>query len=584
MNKDAKDTIYVDVEDEITGIIDKVKSSKHDIVALVLPKRASVFQSVVNMRLLKRKADDAKKRVVLVTSDDGVLPLAGLAHVHVAKTLQSEPFVPPAPVMSENPIKIKEASITHDDLEEVTGEVDKAKPIGVLAGLSPIPIPSQAKTDDDTIQFDNDKDDEEDSDDKSSKKDKKSKKDKEGKDSKIKVPNFEKFRLVLILGALGIIVLVVLWFIGFKVLPTANVIIETKTSTVNSNLSLTLSSTTSSVDPTNMVVPAKVATQKATAASPQVTTTGTKLVGSPATGNIIVTNSFSNCPNSCDTTGNVTIPSGTVFTDASGNYAYTSTSSEILQSLTSKGASSHSVSIPVSASQVGSSYDINPTSFTSTDPDIEGFPMASQAQFTGGSSTSEQVVSQADITNAEGQITAPNTSSAEQQLEQQLEQQGLRPVIASYSSGSATYTPSAAVGTQADQITVTETITETMYGVLNSDLTTLIDNNVNQQINPANQSILDSGVSGASFSFSSAGASSVQVNMTATSTIGPKLDVSSLPSKLAGMKSGDIENMINSDPGVTNVKVKYSPFWVTATPHNAKKIKITIENSNGATP
>jgi hypothetical protein len=38
-----RDTIYVDIDDEITGIIDKVRGSNAKIVALVLPKRAAVF-------------------------------------------------------------------------------------------------------------------------------------------------------------------------------------------------------------------------------------------------------------------------------------------------------------------------------------------------------------------------------------------------------------------------------------------------------------------------------------------------------------------------------------------------------------
>ncbi|MBC7581656.1 hypothetical protein H7097_02175, partial [Aeromicrobium sp.] len=51
-----KETVYVDIDDEITAIIEKVRSSQQKIVALVLPKRASVLQSIVNMKLLKRTA------------------------------------------------------------------------------------------------------------------------------------------------------------------------------------------------------------------------------------------------------------------------------------------------------------------------------------------------------------------------------------------------------------------------------------------------------------------------------------------------------------------------------------------------
>jgi hypothetical protein len=64
-----KDTIYIDVDDEITTVIDKVLSSKSKIVALVLPKRAAVFQSIVNMKLLKLKTDNAGKNLVLITTE-----------------------------------------------------------------------------------------------------------------------------------------------------------------------------------------------------------------------------------------------------------------------------------------------------------------------------------------------------------------------------------------------------------------------------------------------------------------------------------------------------------------------------------
>jgi hypothetical protein len=51
-----KDVIYIDVEDDITAIIGKVKGAKEKIVALVPPKRIGVLQSAVNLRLIARAA------------------------------------------------------------------------------------------------------------------------------------------------------------------------------------------------------------------------------------------------------------------------------------------------------------------------------------------------------------------------------------------------------------------------------------------------------------------------------------------------------------------------------------------------
>src|SRR5688572_3825161 len=95
-DKSTKDTIYIDIDDEITSIIDKVVSSKHKIVALVLPRRSTVLQSLVNMKLLKRSGDSSGKHLVLVTSEPGLLPLAGSVGLYVAKTPTSKPEIPEA--------------------------------------------------------------------------------------------------------------------------------------------------------------------------------------------------------------------------------------------------------------------------------------------------------------------------------------------------------------------------------------------------------------------------------------------------------------------------------------------------------
>src|ERR1700749_4383407 len=90
----GKETLYVDVDDEITAIIDKVGSAKGKVVALVLPKRCPVLQSVVNMKLLKRTADKAGKNLVLVTSEAGLMPLAGSVGLYVASSPSSKPSIP----------------------------------------------------------------------------------------------------------------------------------------------------------------------------------------------------------------------------------------------------------------------------------------------------------------------------------------------------------------------------------------------------------------------------------------------------------------------------------------------------------
>ena len=86
-----KDVIYIDVEDDITSIIGKVKASKESIVAIVPPKRTGVLQSAVNLRLLARAASNSDKKLVLVTSNQALTHLAANARMLIAKSLQSKP-------------------------------------------------------------------------------------------------------------------------------------------------------------------------------------------------------------------------------------------------------------------------------------------------------------------------------------------------------------------------------------------------------------------------------------------------------------------------------------------------------------
>jgi hypothetical protein len=149
MATNQKDTIYIDIDDEITAVIDKVTASKERIVALVLPKRATVFQSIVNMKLLKRSAEDAKKHIVLITSESGLLPLAGAVGLYVASSLQSRPVIPAAPDGMASPIG------SNDPVEDESDfEPDDAAntPVGQLAGVAAFGAADEVES----IELDND--------------------------------------------------------------------------------------------------------------------------------------------------------------------------------------------------------------------------------------------------------------------------------------------------------------------------------------------------------------------------------------------------------------------------------------------
>jgi hypothetical protein len=566
-----KDTIYVDVDDEITGVIDKLKNSDKKVVALILPKRASVFQSIVNMKLLKRAADGSKKNMVLITSEAALLPLAGVAGVHVAKNLTSKPSIPIIPTgLQEDESAITDAGETIDDKEP-----DLNAPVGELAAAS------GAKPSSDGVETVN-LDDGPVSDNEltpagpknfgpptaaaaaAAKKDKKNK--------KLKIPNFQRFRLVLILLGLLIVLLIIGFLFANANLPKATITVKTNSTKVDTNLNLNLSTGVTTLDAPNSTMPAKlVSQQKAYTAS--VVTTGQKNNGNIATGSVVMTEqTCGNIPDGAPSD----VPSGTglssnglTFITQQDTQFSPNPSGHNGKCLTFSAASN----TPISAQNGGASYNGASTFSVAGRPDIS---VQVAASVSGGTDNIVQSVNQNDINNAKAKISTSDPT-VEQSLINSLNQAGYDFAIkASYSPGTPSVTPSQPVGSIANNVTVTETITYTIFGVHRADLQVLMDNNINSQIDASKQSILDDGINSATYSVNTATSETAQIAVSGVAIAGPHLDTASIKKISAGQKPTDIQSQLKTNPNVTGVTVKLSPFWVSSVPKNNTRITVII--------
>jgi hypothetical protein len=563
MATDNKDTIYVDIDDEITTIIDKLRGSNGKIVALVLPKRAAVFQSIVNMKLLKRSADDAKKHLVLITSEAGLLPLAGMAGVHVAKTLNSKPEIPLAPTSDD-----AEESVDETPEEVPVAETAAEQPIGALAGIPA--TPAADGEDMETLELDDDELPEDVATAVAPKSFEPPKKDK-----KLAVPNFDRFRTLLLIGGLALILLIVGLIFALKVLPKATITVKTNGQSLNVQQDLKLSTTAKELDLSDNTLPAKLASQQKTFTQ-QVTATGQQNNGNKAAGSATI--SLTNC--SHDT---VTIPAGTGLSGS--GQTYITQSSVTLNSVKvgsncnpSSLASFWSGSVNVVAARAGAGYNIpSGTSMSvASGSDYSSSDLkATSGSISGGTDDIVTVVSQADINKAKAQINASD-GAVKQKLQEDLKSDDYYPITSTFSSGTPATTTSANVGDKASNVSVTEVITYTMFGVREQDLKTVVDNAVKDQIDTSKQSILSEGLDKATFAVNSSSATAAQLSMQTTAVAGPDIDINGIKQAAKGKKPGDIKAQLNGNPGITSVDVKLSPFWVGSVPKKTSKITVVI--------
>ena len=569
----SKATIYVDVDDEITNVIDKVLDSSAKVIALVLPKRASVFQSTVNMKLLKRKSEEANKKVVLVTNEANLLPLAGGVGLFVAKTLNSKPEIPIAPVFNESIIEADEDEpLVIDQNDTPSKDLDlkdsKTKTLAELAsGDAPSSVKTKLDKDLDTIDLDNTElSNQESPEDSVTPKPKKAKKDKKDKKEKIKIPNFKKFKIIIVLVVL-IFLIGIVGYVALAVLPSATIDINTNSSNVNANVSFTVDPSTSSINLASNTIPAKqVKTTKTYSAT--VNATGQQNNGTKASGSVI----FNVCEVQPPFTNPSSIPAGTGITQNNLTYVTDSTATFSYNTTNSQCVLYSSGNINITAQQGGSSYNTqnNNTSFS-----VPGYSGVSATGGTsGGTDNMVTIVSQNDITNAQNKITT-NNNSVKSSLSSQLYQDGYYPITMTFNSSQPTVTENNQVGSQNSSVTVTESITYTMYGVFKKDLNTLLSNNVSSQVGNS-ESILSTGLNNASFSYTNGNTNPTQITVQSTAIVGPNINVGLIKSQVEGKKIAQIKNIVESNSNVTSVKVSLSPFYVSTAPNNPSKIHVHI--------
>ncbi len=569
----GKETIYIDVDDEITTIIDKVQTAKGKVVALVLPKRSPVLQSIVNMKLLKRTAESADKNLVLVTAEHGLMPLAGAVGIHVASTPNSKPSIPNAPKLPgdgpetiDEPLHIVDGSGDADAVDfDRSAAADKS--IGELDAVS-----AAGSDADDDLDGPISLDDEETDDTaatpaepaEAAPRGKKPKKNK-----KLKVPNFDSFRKRLFLAFLAIILLAAGWVYAVKLAPKATIKIRTDSSTITSNIDLTLSTAAKTLDTANDVVPATAQSVQKTS-SQQVPATGQQNNGNKAAG----TAQFSETK--CSGSGNPqAIAVGTSISTSGGNvYVVQDTASFTVSGVNYPCVTFTTNNVNITALNGGSNYNTS----GSVNFSVTGRSgVTGTGSATGGTDAIIKIVTQNDINNATSKITAADTSTVKSQLESDLQSKGLVPVSTTFLAGTPTVTPSATAGTQADTVTVKATTTYTMLGVSKTDLQKLVDADVTSQLDKGKQVILNDGVSNAQFTEPlSATATTANVSMTTKSLAGPQINIAKLKAQLVGKKSGDVLSFIKQTPGVTGVTVHFSPFWVDSVPKNLSKTTIQI--------
>lgn len=544
-----KDIIYIDVEDDITAIIGKVKQSREKIVALVPPKRIGVLQSAVNLRLLNRTATQNGKHLVLISGNAALTALAAAAKIPVAKNLQSKPEIGAAPaedkdvdedIIDGSQLPVGELARTADrglSFSSVSPAVDEAvRENAAEEAKTSSPVrPHTART----------------------------------RAAGVKVPNFDRFRKKLMLiGAGGVLLVTFLvWAIFFA--PRANVVISARTTgtPVNARVTLDPAATTNLQDGTIKSVTKQTKKDQTV----DFAATGKKEVGTKASGSMKLTRTT---PSATP----LSVPEGTEFT-ASG-LTFVSTQSATLSSqLTPSGFDPGSATVSVQATDIGDNYNLSARGYSSS---VSGVS-ASGTDMAGGTRKTITVVSDDDIKKATEQFAEQKTDDIKKALTKQFDSTFIV-VGESFKIDQAAPASTPALGQESTdgKAKLTSSITYSLSATPKAEAKQYLDEYFKVQLKGKDdQRVYDNGSSEAKLSnITPADDGKLAANLVANAKIGPKINDDDVKKLAAGKRYGDIQASLEAIQGVQSVDVKYSPFWVTSAPNDVKRISVEFKLTN----
>ena len=560
-----KDVIYIEPEDDITDIILKIENSKEKIVALVPPKKAGVFRSIVNIKLIAKAGVSSEKTVVLVTVDPSIIKLAATAKLPVTKDLQSAPSIPAVVADDDN-------NDTEEDelVEEEDGTVETKEDVRELK-------PSKAERESAKAKQEEDADEEEGDDGEEDEPAKKPKKSKESvKLSGNKLLDWLKvhkklsiFGGVCLVGLIGFLV----WAFGFA--PAVDVTVAIRTDQKNFSENITFTDNLASEDAKEGKFYLE---QKKLDMVQEINfeATGQKNNGAKASGEVIISAVF-------DAPGTVAINNGTIFTNnglsyASNEYKALGWNGDEDECENEKKISGGKIQclisekVSVTAVEGGSKYNIGASSTGwSTVANINVYSKSAMA---GGTDDVITVVQQADVERAKSEVTNAKEDEIKTKLYETIDDK-YYVIDSSFEVSSEVAAATPGVDEKVDsgvQPTLKATTTATVYVIDKVKLEEFIHNKADLAEDQKIYDVKDIYIE--NISQIKTGATT---KLKAQYFIGPKITESEVVDKIKGRGLGDAQREIRDIYGVSDVTMRTSYPWVMSVPGDSNKIQVKFE-------
>jgi hypothetical protein len=547
--------IYLEQDEEIPSVIDKLKNIDSKSVALVVPKGAAVLQSVINLKILKREAEVLEKEIALVTQDKIGRNLASQVGLSVYDNVQSpRPIIQsprPEPEINENieldlsqkPDKKIPSNLNVNYYQEkvqsdssklfmFNREEQKEKNIEPVQSYTPTLSPFSANS------FQTKRD--------------------------VNIGGKKRSGLKLIYAL--IIVIIAIWG-AVTFYPKSTISLVLQGESYQKDVSIIVDNNIDKNDAGRIAIPGEL--QEVESEVKQVyNATGSKDVGERATGSVKLANS----------TGDVqALESGAELKSASGLFFITTeaiTIPKATASVDSQGkvaVNPGSAVVKVIAKESGDNYNTSPTDFTAvSNSHISG---ENTSAMSGGSSKKVAVISQSDLDNAKNDLQ--NQAQAKNVDELKNKAQGQIIYDNSITNDLVSFSNSKNLGDESDNFEATLKLKSRTLSLYDKNYREIIAIALNKDLQSSKE-LMFSNADEISIVSTKPDYSlgTMTLSGSVKTKIVSKIDNDKLKKDIKGKKISNAENIIKSINGVTIVQINNRPNWFKSIPTRLKNIII----------
>lgn len=621
MEEESQKVIYIEKDEDITDIVDKIKNASSRLVTLVVPKEAVVLQDVINLKILQKKAEEFGKEVSVSKTDsdkiptgsrveDGMHRISGLRKQIPGKTVNRSGLLKVSDMVkkggtvdlrnisSQKSLERQEdemGDIKHEQVFEDASDFDKEEndisqhfeAHDVFPDTNPSLIPEAVEDVDSDENFWGEKGNneeiysvkenvpsffesshEEDS-------------DKKGfvDYSRTKAKNKRSVLPTLSSRFFAIFILLCLLTAGFSlffVLPKADIFIALKAENVKGDFNFVLGENISEVDQEKNQIPAQ-SVEVASEKSQTYKANSKKNLSEKATGEIIIYNECS--------TGTQTLVANTRFLSKEGKVF------KVEEGVTVPGFTKPEDTViagqkrvKVVAEGAGESYNIGASSFTI--PKLQELVSwkysclyaRSDSAMSGGIEKEVAYVSESEYNTAKEALVKLVVAENGQKI---VEKQNDAIFVVNDDSdeGQISTKSSVAVGGVAEEFILTVSVKKNILVVEKSNIDSLVEKNIIKLANAGNASPVEGSLSYEVKDFDKKD-NKVSITVSASEDFVFNVNEEEVKGAVANKNESEFSEYFNKIDGIESVNINLWPFWVKKVPNDYSKINITIDISD----